>query len=211
MKQNPFAIVSQALMLLAVFLFTCSMVQTPEDTRRALFFHNLCEKNRTFLNGENRIPKVLHFIWLGPEDFPKGSIAHLKKWHALHPDWKLRLWTDRERPLPLSGMQTRRVEDFNFHKLEECYDKSENFGEKSLVLRYEVLYQEGGVYLDHDTEPRASLNPCNASYDFYCCLEELGPSILSSNVFPSPHFIGPSPIIPSWKQRWSGCRPIGTR
>lgn len=204
MKQNPFAIVSQALVLLLVFLFTCSMVQTPEDTRRALFFHNLCEKNRAFLNSENRIPKVFHFIWLGPEDFPEGSVAHLKKWHALHPDWKMQLWTDRERPLPLSCMENRSVRNFNFHKLQDCYDNSDNFGEKSLVLRYEILFQEGGVYLDHDVEPRASLNPCNASYDFYCSLEVLGPSILSSNVFPSPHLIGAVPGHPIFEKTMDG-------
>jgi hypothetical protein len=106
-----------------------------------------------------------------------------------HPDWKVKFWTDLDRPSPVQGMEKHLVRDFPFAELSEYYDLSDNFGEKSLVLRYEILYREGGLYADVDTRCLAPVDALHEKLDFYCGLEALGPSVLSSAVFPSPHLV----------------------
>jgi mannosyltransferase OCH1-like enzyme len=170
-------------------------VQTPEDISTLLFYETLYEKNQTSIS-LNSIPKIVHFIWLGPDAFPPASIANITKWMALHPDWTVKFWTDIDREPPCAGIQKSLVRNFTFSHLSTCYDKAENFGEKSLLLRYEILFQEGGLYLDHDVEPLSSFNPLHTTHDFYCTLEPLAASILSTSIYPSPHLIGAKPHHP---------------
>lgn len=118
-----------------------------------------------------KIPKTIHFIWLGPKPFPPESVENVRTWIANHPDWTVKFWTDRDRPTPCKGMEKILVKDFPFTKLERCFVSSQNYGEKSDILRYEILYQEGGVYADHDANSLQSFLPLHASYDFYCGLE----------------------------------------
>ena len=118
-----------------------------------------------------KIPKTIHFIWLGPRPFPPESVENVRSWIANHPDWTVKFWTDRDREPPCQGMEKIFVKDFSFTKLERCYASSQNFGEKSDILRYEILFQEGGVYADHDANSLQSFLPLHTSYDFYCGLE----------------------------------------
>jgi mannosyltransferase OCH1-like enzyme len=174
-------------------------VQTPEDVGNLHFFKDLYEKNIDLSVGglpHVKIPKTLHFIWLGPEDFPEESIKNIVSWMQKHPDWTFKFWTDIDRPVPLKGMKKELVSNFNFQHSGDCFYQSENYGEKSQVLRYEILFQEGGLYADHDTLPTTSLNPIHDHYDFYCGLETLRPSILSSSIFPSNHLMAARPQHP---------------
>jgi hypothetical protein len=87
-------------------------------------------------------------------------------------------------------MKRRLIKDFKFSELEECFYKSDNWGERSDVLRYEILYQEGGVYVDHDVKCFASFDPLNAAYDFYCGLEMPFKTPLSTTVLPTNNLVG---------------------
>lgn len=175
-------------------------ILTQEDRGNWEFFKTLYEKNASPLSGKERIPKILHLIWLGPKNFPESSLKNMRKWLEKHSDWTLQLWTDQPRSLPFSRMQQKFVKDFHFEFLEDCYYLSENYGEKSEILRYEILWQQGGVYVDHDTLPLRSFDSLNESYDFYCGLEPLGSSILSSSVFPSTHLLAAVPHHPIFKK-----------
>jgi len=90
------------------------------------------------------IPKVFHQIWLGPKPLP----AHFKRWSeqwlALNPGWKLELWTDSHLPDIINRKE---------------FDESEKFAAKSDILRYELILQYGGVYMDTDFEPLRAIDP----------------------------------------------------
>jgi mannosyltransferase OCH1-like enzyme len=118
-----------------------------------------------------RIPKVVHFIWLGPKQYPPGSVENIRTWMAYNPDWTFKFWTDRERAAPCNGMETIVIKDYPFPSLRICYETSENWGEKSDCLRFEILYQEGGVYVDHDANCLQSFDGLHKAYDLYCGLE----------------------------------------
>lgn len=168
-------------------------VQTAEDFENLQFFKAAYEKNIPFLGIKSamlRTPKIIHFIWIGPKPFPRESIENVRTWIAKHPDWTIKFWTDRDRPLPHKQMQLVRIQDFQFSHLFDCYKKSDNYAEKSDLLRYEILYQQGGVYADHDVKCFQSFEPLCRAFDFYCGMEMPYPTSLSSSVLPTNNLIG---------------------
>jgi hypothetical protein len=174
-------------------------VQTKEDVENLSYFRKIFEQNIHLLpvhKQELKIPKVIHFIWIGPKNFPRESVENVKSWMARHPDWTVKFWTDRPRPLPHPHMQVAFVQDLKFLKLSECYRKSDNYAEKSDLLRYEILYQEGGVYVDHDVKCFKPFDTLNSSYDLYCGLELPSASPLSSSVNVTNNLIGARPGHP---------------
>lgn len=118
-----------------------------------------------------RVPKTLHCIWLGPNSFPSSSIKIMASWVKYHPDWTFKFWTDRQRPPPCDQFEVCLLDGHEMPQLQEYYDKADNWGEKSDYLRYEILFREGGVYVDHDAEALRSFNNLNCSYDFYSATE----------------------------------------
>ena len=75
-----------------------------------------------------------------PEEFEHYG----ETWRRHHPDWEMRLWTD-------SNLPELRYPD----ALERC----RNHGERSDILRSELLYQFGGLYVDTDVECKRPLEP----------------------------------------------------
>ena len=93
-----------------------------------------------------KIPKILHQIWLGGP-FPDKYRVLTDIWKQKHPDWSFILWTEKE------------IEEFGLVN-KGMYNNMKNPSAKSDVVRYEIAYSYGGVYVDTD---------------FYCCknLDEL--------------------------------------
>lgn len=95
--------------------------------------------NEHWLSAKNKIqkiPKLLHLVWLG-SDFPKQSSDLLMTWSKFHPDWTIKVWTDED------------VEKFGMVN-KDAYDKVSNMGTKSDIFRYEILLRHGGLYIDTD-------------------------------------------------------------
>lgn len=106
-----------------------------------------------------RIPKVIHQIWLGspfPERFKKNQLS----WQKYNPDWEFKLWTDEE------------VKCLRLYNQEQ-YDKATNFGEKSDILRYELLYRYGGLYVDIDFECLQPMDIFHHYFDFYIGIQPM--------------------------------------
>ena len=121
------------------------------------FFRGLYNKNNLsniFPSKELKIPKIIHQVWLGgvvPECFKDL----MQSWINSHLDgWQYILWTDKE------------AEDFQMHS-REFYDQADNYGVKSDILKMEVIYKYGGVYIDTDFECLRPLDILHYTYDFY--------------------------------------------
>ena len=107
------------------------------------------------------IPKIIHQIWLG--DKKKMPVDFMKTVKDMHIDWKYILWTEE-----------------NIGRLinQDKYDRvlySDNSGEDKYpkladIIRYEKLYNFGGIYIDADSK-------CNKSFmdlkevDFFAAYE----------------------------------------
>jgi mannosyltransferase OCH1-like enzyme len=91
------------------------------------------------------IPGVFHQIWVGPDPFP-GEYAHYQKtWLNHHPGWELRFWTEDNLPEGL--------------RRPEAAERLRVPAERANILRLELLWRFGGVYVDTDFECRRSIEP----------------------------------------------------
>jgi len=135
------------------------------------FFRNLYEKNKpsaTLWREEPKIPKIIHQIWIG-SPVPQELKEFLATWPAIHPDWEYKLWTDADL--------------FDFHlENQDLFDIAENYGVKSDIWRYEILYRHGGVYVDTDFESIENLEFLNHLYDFYTGLQTLDSELIQLGV-----------------------------
>lgn len=178
---------------------TWQYVQTKEDFDYLNLFKGMYETQKAYLKASSesiRVPKVIHVIWIGPRQFPRESVENVRTWMAKHPGWTIKFWTDRERPLPVPGMVFQDIADLNMLKLRDCFAKSDNWAEKSDLLRLEILYQEGGIYIDHDVKCFKTFDPMNAAYDFFCGIDMPFRSSLPSCVYTTNNLIGAKPGHP---------------
>jgi inositol phosphorylceramide mannosyltransferase catalytic subunit len=90
------------------------------------------------------IPRVIHRVWLGTDPMPEEFEHYGETWQQHHPDWEMRLWTD-------SNLPELRYPD--------AFERCRNHGERSDVLRSELLYRFGGLYVDTDVECKRPLDP----------------------------------------------------
>ncbi|MGE0670042.1 MAG: glycosyltransferase family 32 protein [Parachlamydiales bacterium] len=178
---------------------TWQYVQTKEDFEHLKFYKSLYERQKTYHTEpvhSFRVPQILHFIWIGGRSFPRESVENVRTWMAKHPSWTIKFWTDRERPVPVPGMEFNNVCNLNMTTLGACFEKSDNYGEKSDLLRLEILYRDGGIYIDHDVKCFKSFDPLNAAYDFYCGIDMPYRSSLPSCIYTTNNLIGVKPQHP---------------
>ncbi len=120
------------------------------------------------------IPHIIHIFWIGPNPFPKESIANLRAFKKFHPDWTMIFWTDSlARPVPIRGMKKRLVTGYDFGAAQPFIDKSTNWGEKTDLMRCVVLFDMGGLYVDHDVTPVKSFAKLADNYDFVAAFERM--------------------------------------
>ncbi len=103
-----------------------------------------------------KIPKKFHLIWLGSTP-PERYYIIERKLRELHPDFQIKLWTDHD-VAQLSLVNSA------------AYQAATNYGEKSDILRYEILYNEGGIYLDGDFEIFKTFDDLCYAADFFAGL-----------------------------------------
>ena len=82
------------------------------------------------------IPKIVHQIWIGPKKRPDIWMDTVKDFAKMY-GYEYVLWDDEK----VSKMQMVN---------RSWYDKEPTYNGKSDILRYEILFQHGGVYVDAD-------------------------------------------------------------
>lgn len=84
------------------------------------------------------IPKVIHYVWVGPK--PTGKVINfcIQSWKKNFPDFEIKLWNESNSPM-----------EHQF--IREMY-KRKKWAFVSDYIRFWVLYNEGGIYLDTDME-----------------------------------------------------------
>ncbi len=110
------------------------------------------------------IPKIIHQIWLGSE-FPEKYKEWQHSWILHHPGWQYKLW--QEKDIDEFGLENR-----------DLYDAAPDYGYRSDIARYEILYRIGGLYIDTDFE---CLQPFDilhhGPYSLYIGLQPLDVSV----------------------------------
>ncbi|KAA8494817.1 Inositol phosphoceramide mannosyltransferase 3 [Porphyridium purpureum] len=97
------------------------------------------------------IPKVIHQIWIGPKAAP---CVWLDRWrlgyvrHRQH-EWSYILWDDERVAAEFCSDPARRMINADLYERETAWQC------KADILRLEILYRYGGVYVDADIVPLA--------------------------------------------------------
>ncbi len=109
------------------------------------------------------IPKVFHQIWLGPDPLPAEFEPYQQSWQRHHPGWELRLWGEDNLPSEL--------------RRPEALDRERQPVERADILRLELIWRFGGVYLDTDFECLKPIDELLEGVDFFTGLmKAAGPS-----------------------------------
>jgi len=113
-----------------------------------------------------KIPRIIHQIWIGGS-VPEVFRPLMQTWIDKHVGrgWDYKLWTDEE---------VKQLVLYN----QVFYDAVDNPGVKSDILKWELIYRFGGVYVDIDHECLRELDLLHHVYDFYTCLQPLDSQLL---------------------------------
>ena len=85
----------------------------------------------------NTIPKIIHQIWIGPKPAPT---KFMNTWKNKNPDYEYICWTEDK------------IKELNFtFKCQKIIDKTDLYHGKADIMRLEILYKYGGIYLDADS------------------------------------------------------------
>lgn len=85
------------------------------------------------------IPKIIHYIWLGGKPLPKIAEKCIESWKKFCPDYEIKRWDETNL-------------DLNKYQFVLDAIEAKKFAFASDVLRTEILYNYGGIYLDIDVE-----------------------------------------------------------
>jgi inositol phosphorylceramide mannosyltransferase catalytic subunit len=85
------------------------------------------------------IPKIIHIIWIG--DQSKIPVRCLDSWKQKNRDYKVKVWGNND------------VQNINWKNYRQLHDMliKKDFAGAADVMRYEILYEHGGIYVDADT------------------------------------------------------------
>uniref|UniRef100_A0A6C0D5X1 Glycosyltransferase n=1 Tax=viral metagenome TaxID=1070528 RepID=A0A6C0D5X1_9ZZZZ len=116
-----------------------------------------------------KIPHKIHQIWVGPNPIPTKSKKFMKHIKELHPDFEYKLWTDKD------------ITKENFDNY-EYIKNSKSYAQKADIMRYEILYNNGGIYLDIDFEIYKNLEPLLIN-ELVVCTEDMFSNFHITNAF----------------------------
>ena len=83
---------------------------------------------------KEKIPKIIHQIWIGPKKFPSKYSRWASTWKKLNPTWIYKFWTE-------SNLLELKL------KNQKKIDSSKNIGYKTDLIRYEILKNLGDYIL----------------------------------------------------------------
>lgn len=127
------------------------------------------------------IPARIHFIWLGGPISPEAS-ANIIEWRLAQRGWEINVHRDASEVLP---------------EHQAAYDASRTLGDQTDVLRYSLLKQRPGWYLDCDTVPSGA-NVLDAIAERYPIAGQI--LAASDGKYPNPWCLATTPQCDAWSQ-----------
>jgi inositol phosphorylceramide mannosyltransferase catalytic subunit len=88
-------------------------------------------------------PTIIHQIWIGGKPVPPALAFYAKTWLTNHPKWSYELWDDKKSKLFIE-------EKHPF--LSSLFSSLPYLTQKVDLLKYLLLFEFGGVYIDLDCE-----------------------------------------------------------
>lgn len=123
------------------------------------------------------IPKILHQLWIGPKISPTNL---MDTWKQKNPDFEYIRWNEQE----INKRKLKLVCQSKIASMEEINGKAD-------IIRWEILYEYGGIFVDADSICIESIDNillskiCFAGYEH----EKLRPGLIATGTmgFPPKH------------------------
>lgn len=122
-----------------------------------------------------KVPKILHAIWLDSQPLPDRLRGYRKSWETYLSNYTLHEWTRYNLPLE-NRFVARQMGKGNF-----CFACD--------YLRWERVYEMGGVYFDCDVEVLKPLDPvldCEGFLGFECIQNRIRKNAIGTAIFGFP-------------------------
>ena len=88
------------------------------------------------------IPKIIHQVWLGPNDIPHSEQNFIDSWKKLHPEYDFILWTD-------SNIDRLDIDSGCKQAMRKA---GKRYACQADIVRYIAVNKLGGFYIDTDIE-----------------------------------------------------------
>ena len=146
------------------------------DECRVILDNNLIKTINTYIKTSiNPIPKIIHQIWLR-DDIPYNHMDTFRvNFTIYYPEWTYMLWTKED------------IIKLNLYN-NILFNRSTELTEKVNILKYEILYKYGGIYIDNDIIWFNNDNNFNSLIDidnsFFIgrCIDDIDPCLSNSIV-----------------------------
>ena len=123
------------------------------------------------------IPKIIHQLWIGPRPAPT---KFMDTWKDKNPDFEYIRWNEEE-------IKKRKLKLECTHRINEM----EEINGKADIIRWEILYEYGGVFLDADSICVEPIDDVLMSTESFAGWEheELRPGLIATGTmgFPPKH------------------------
>jgi len=132
-------------------------------------------KSKNNKDNNTTIPKKIHQIWIGsnPDELQQHKKLYMSSYKKILPNWEYRLWTDKDLTVSNFPLTYQYIEI-----LLNINDKGK-YAKIADLMRYEILFQEGGFYFDTNIELLKDVtdifykkNNQDFNYDFIVCCED---------------------------------------
>jgi mannosyltransferase OCH1-like enzyme len=91
------------------------------------------------------IPKIVHYVWVGPKPLPEDAKELIAGWRELMPEWRFLCWSEDN--IDFSPLFVRQAHGVR------AYNRVANYA------RLAALKEYGGFYFDHDIRLLKSVEP----------------------------------------------------
>lgn len=112
------------------------------------------------------VPYKLHFIWI-THPMPEKYLENLKTYRKFNQIYQIHLWVD-DKSLESGKVAQDQISKLILHDIKDLdmvdfylFSKATNVGAKADILRYEVVWSEGGIYCDIDS---VALKPFDSNF-----------------------------------------------
>ena len=93
-----------------------------------------------------KIPKIIHYCWFGGAPIPEKDKACIESWRKFCPDYEIIEWNESNYDITKNRY------------MKEAYDVKK-WGFVPDYARLDIIYTQGGIYLDTDVEIIRNMDP----------------------------------------------------
>ena len=104
-----------------------------------------------------KIPKIIHFIWIGNKPLPENHKAYIETWRTNFPDWEIKIWDNDK----------INKKYYDFITNDSLYTSLKAYSCKTNLLRYKIIEEYGGIYADTDFEVLKDFRSELENLDFF--------------------------------------------